>query len=262
MVRREIVIKSVKDLRIEQPRIGTRKLHYLMTPILSKHKIKIGRDELFELLDEHKMLIRRRKKKAITTDSHHWLHKYPNLIECMELLHPCQLWVSDITYIRVGLGFCYLSLITDAYSHKIVGYCLQKDLTNNGPLSALEMAITSRQNHHHLLIHHSDRGCQYCSKEYVHMLERAKIAISMTKNGDPYENAIAERVNGILKTEFTLDRTFLSYDQALKIVKESINIYNQRRPHLSCNLLTPNEAENQSGKLKKRWQKYSPKHPP
>jgi putative transposase len=262
ILRQELVIKFVRELRKEQPKIGTRKLHHLIIPMLKEHKISIGRDELFELLEQYKMLIRRRKRKNITTDSKHWLHKYPNLIEYLEPDAPCQLWVSDITYIKLSFGFCYLSLITDAYSHKIVGHSLQRDLSSHGPLEALQIAISNRQNYEYTLIHHSDRGCQYCSKDYVEMLLKGKIAISMTRNGDPYENAIAERVNGILKSEFGLDKAFANYEEALAALTIAIKTYNKKRPHLSCDLLTPEEAEKQSGLLKKRWKKYVKKKPP
>ncbi len=191
----------------------------------------------------------------VTTNSKHWMKKYPNLIRNMEVEQAEQLWVSDITYICIGEDFNYLSLITDAYSRKIIGYHLHVRLDNEGCLNALHMALAQRTKSG-LLIHHSDRGTQYCSKEYVEVLQKAGIAISMTEKGDPYENAIAERVNGILKTEFALGSVFASRDEAQQAVTKSIVLYNEVRPHLSCNYLTPEQAHLQKGKLEKKWKNY------
>ena len=185
------------------------------------------------------------------------MRKYSNLTLELQVISPEQLWVSDITYIRLINGFVYLSLITDAYSHKIVGYSLRKDLSASGCLSALQMALFNREHLQQQLIHHSDRGCQYCCKEYVDLLNENNIAISMTNNGDPYENAIAERVNGIIKSEFNLYSSQFSFDQTSELIKETIVAYNQFRPHASCDYLTPDQAHQKSGALKKRWKNYN-----
>jgi transposase InsO family protein len=222
---------------------------------LQEHDIQVGRDYLFDLLTQHKLLIRNRRRNAITTDSRHWMHKYRNLITGLEVHWPEELWVSDITYIRMTNEFAYLSLITDAYSRKIVGFSLRKDLSSEGCINALQMALTARSYRDQRLIHHSDRGSQYCCKEYVALLTENKIAISMTENGDPYENALAERVNGIIKTEFKLYSSHQGFEETQLRVTKSINNYNTVRPHASCDYLTPNQAHKTNGKLKKRWKK-------
>ena len=189
----------------------------------------------------------------VTTQSHHWMRKYNNLVRDLVVERAEQLWVSDITYIRMANGFVYLSLITDAYSRKIVGFNLRKDLSGEGCLNALEMALAARTKAGSKLIHHSDRGTQYCSKPYVERLTENNIAISMTENGDPYENALAERVNGILKTEFNLYSCQRGFEETCCLVEQSICAYNHHRPHGSCDYLTPTSAHESSGPLKKRW---------
>lgn len=256
-LRDSIVLKSVQEIRQQMPRIGGRKLHYLLTDTLQKHDISIGRDKLFDLLEEYGLLVRRRKRKAITTDSNHPYYKYPNLIRDFRVVEANHLWVSDITYISTQEGFCYLSLVTDAYSRKIVGYHLCRDATREGPLKAVTMALLQLSKKSQSLIHHSDRGSQYCCHDYTSLLQDNGVIISMTEKGDPYENAIAERVNGILKTEFALDQTFCDYEQASLIISNAIGVYNQERPHLSCNYLTPNEAHQQQGLLKTQWKRRS-----
>jgi putative transposase len=167
------------------------------------------------------------------------------------LLNTSLIRVSDITYISLKEKFCYLSIVTDAYSHKIIGYNLHPTLHSNGPINALLMAAKSKRGI--ALIHHSDRGSQYCCAEYVKMLEHYDIKISMTEKGDPYENAIAERVNGILKEEFLLNKTFSSFSEAAQSVNNAIDKYNHIRPHESCDNLTPVQAHDQNGYLRKRW---------
>ena len=242
------------------PRIGTRKLYYMLTEMLEQHQIKIGRDKLFDLLEEYGLLVRRRKRrKACTTDSNHPFRRYPNLIKGMDVLRPEQLWVSDITYIQLRDCFCYLSLVTDAYSRKIVGHCLYPTLQKEGPILALEKALKKRESSTNTLMHHSDRGRQYCCDAYVSKLNDSKVVISMTEKGDPYENALAERVNGILKAEFELDHVFDSYEQALARVNNVVIIYNNQRPHASCNYQTPDQAHKQQGPLTMRWKKREKK---
>lgn len=235
------------------PRVGGYKLHNM----INKTGYTIGRADIFTILRKHKMLIRRKGRFVITTNSNHWLKKYPNLIRGFNFTAPNQLWVSDITYIRIGAkSFAYLSLITDAYSHQIVGYCLHPTLEDDGPINALKMAIDLiHARKREGLIHHSDRGLQYCSYEYVGLLKENNIRISMTENGDPYENAVAERVNGILKDEWLNLETFKTFVQAKNRITEVVHIYNTIRPHASCDMLTPIQASLMSGTLKKRWKK-------
>ncbi|PRX96856.1 integrase-like protein [Pontibacter ummariensis] len=164
------------------------------------------------------------------------------------------MWVSDITYIPTREGHSYLSLVTDAYSKKIVGYHLSADLRAEGPVEALRMAV-GRKKYGHGLIHHSDRGLQYCSQEYQQLLEKAQIKPSMTQKYDPYQNAVAERVNGILKDEFALERGFAHHLQAVAVIRESVGIYNSLRPHLSCHYLTPEQMHRQRELEVVRWKK-------
>jgi len=251
---RELVMR----LRGKMPRLGTRKLYFLIKDELVRRGIKLGRDVLFKFLRAEHLLIKPRRSYHKTTDSKHWMRKYPNRIKELQLARPEQLWVSDITYIKTANGHHYLSLITDAYSKKIMGYELLDNLSVAGPLAALSMALKNRK-YNDQLIHHSDRGLQYCSAEYVKKLNENNIQISMTENGDPYENAVAERVNGILKHEFLLADQFKDHLQALAVVKESIEVYNQYRPHLSCQLLTPDAVHLQKQLVLKKWKKKVPK---
>lgn len=247
-----LVLKLVAEIRKDLPRCGTDKLYFMLQKSLNEHCIKIGRDGLYRLLGKYGLLIRYRRRKPYTTNSNHHFKKYPNLIKDMQLTQAGELWVSDITYIRLNSGFCYLSIITDAYSHKVVGYNLHPTLHSQGAIEALIMAAkdTKRLNH---LIHHSDRGIQYCCFEYVRMIEHLGILLSMTEKGDPYENAIAERINGILKYEHGLKETFANFQTARQAVNEAVRKYNEIRPHLSCNKLTPLMAHEQKGILKKHW---------
>ena len=244
-------------IRSKMPRIGTRKLMYLIQDDLEELKIKIGRDSLFDFLRTEHLLIKPKRSHIKTTNSHHWMKKHPNLIENINIHKPEQVWVSDITYIKTDQGYNYLSLVTDAYSKKIMGYELCDNLSVDGPLRAIEMAIKNRKHKDHQLIHHSDRGIQYCSSQYVAKLKNNNIDISMTQNGDPYENAIAERINGILKYEFLLINGFNDQLQAKKGIAESIKIYNELRPHLSCGMLTPAVTHQQQKITVKKWNKKS-----
>ncbi len=185
------------------------------------------------------MLTLRKKTSARTTNSHHRFYKYSNIIKDMEVTKPNQVWVSDITYIRTVKGFCYLALITDMHSRKIVGYDLSDNLELNGCVRALNKAIYQARKIKQL-IHHSDRGIQYCSNVYTQILQRNKINISMTEENHCYENAMAERVNGILKDEFYLDQIFTDVVHAKRAAKNAINLYNQIRLHLSLDFKTPN----------------------
>jgi len=251
----DIIIEEVLRYRKHQKRLGTRKLYEEMQTFLQAHKFQIGRDAMFDLLAQRGLLVTKRKRRGcITTLSKHRFNKYPNIIRDFIPIAPNQLWVSDITYIHLPNSFAYLSLITDAYSRKIVGFYLSKDLTAKGPLQALKMALKSNPNIARL-IHHSDRGVQYCCDAYVKLLQDKSIKISMTENGDPLENAIAERVNGILKQEL-LEEVFPCFEVAQKAIAIACSTYNYLRPHNSINNLKPAEAHTQSGELKKRWKNY------
>ena len=255
-----IVLTLVKNLRTDIPILGTRKLLFMLRKGFTMHGIKIGRDKLFDLLRFHGLLIRRRRRMVKTTDSHHWLKKYPNLIKELTLCCPEQLWVSDITYIRTLKGFSYLTMITDAYSRRIMGYAVFETLAAEGPLEALKMALTQRRrNVPYVLIHHSDRGIQYCSWEYIHTLMEAGISISMTQSGSPYDNALAERVNGTIKNDLLPQKIMQDYNEALKEVSASIKKFNELRPHDSLDHMTPVQAHELTGPIVKKWKTY-PKH--
>ncbi len=204
-----------------------------------KQHLKIGRDTLFNILREYKMLTLRKKCSARTTNSYHRFYKYNNKIKNLEVDRPNQVWVSDITYIRTVKGFCYLALITDIHSRKVVGYDLSDSLELKGCVRALNKAIYNAKNIKEL-IHHSDRGIQYCSNVYTKILKRKKIQISMTEENHCYENAIAERVNGILKDEFYLDQVFTDVQHVKRASKNAIKLYNEIRLHLSLDYKTPN----------------------
>lgn len=235
------VVKLVKEERKDQPRVGGRKLHEALHSKFVSEGMKIGRDKLFDILREKDMLIKRKKCTCRTTDSYHRFHKYKNLIKDMDVAAPNQVWVSDITYIRTIKGFCYLALITDMYSRKIVGYDISDSLELAGCLRALKLALKTARPAAGL-VHHSDRGIQYCSNQYVEALTKRGIRISMTEENHCYENAIAERVNGILKDEFYLDQCFFSTQHACIATKSAIDIYNYKRLHLSLGYKTPNEV--------------------
>jgi len=208
-----------------------------------KHHLKVGRDTLFKILRDHNMLTLRKKYSARTTNSYHRFYKYNNIIKDVEINKPNQVWASDITYIRTVKGFCYLALITDMYSRKIVGYDLSDSLELKGCVRALNKAVYQAKNIKGL-IHHSDRGIQYCSNIYTQILKRKKIDISMTEENHCYENALAERVNGILKDEFYMDQTFTNTAHAKRAVKNAIKLYNEIRLHLSLDFKTPNMVYN------------------
>ena len=247
-----IVLELVAQVRRELPGLGGHKLYKCIYQPLRTNDIKMGRDKLFTLLRNHKLLIDRKRRNPKTTQSHHWFRRYPNLVKDVELIKPEQVWVADITYISIGYDFNYLSIITDAYSKQIMGFCLHPYLTNDGCIEALKMALNNRHTNN-LLIHHSDRGVQYCSFDYVAILRENKISISMTSDGEGYENQIAERVNGILKTEFKLHQVFKSRADAMLSVKSSINAYNNLRPHMSCGYMTPAVAHITNEPLIKQW---------
>lgn len=230
------------ELRRQLPGSGTRKLHYL----LKNKGISTGRDQLFCWLRSQGLLIYKKRRYTVTTNSKHWMRKYPNIIKGLIISRPEQVWVADITYLDTAEdGNVYLHLVTDAYSKQIMGYELCSNMEAASTLKALEMAVKNRKYKKLPLIHHSDRGLQYCSKLYIDCLLKNNITISMTENGSPYDNAVAERVNGILKDEFGLAEQLDNHREALVQVKESIYAYNFLRPHLSCSMLTPDQMHQQ-----------------
>ena len=249
------------QVRRDLPGLGGHKVYKCIYQPLRTNKIKIGRDKMFSIMRKYGLLIDRKRRSPKTTQSHHWFRRYPNLIKEFTPKESEQLWVADITYVCIGYDFNYLSLITDAHSRKIMGHCLHPYLTNEGTLRALKMALSSRTKMTQV-IHHSDRGVQYCSFDYINLLRKNNCAISMTENGEAYENPIAERVNGILKTEFRLGQVFKSRVDAVIAVQKSINAYNSLRPHMSCNYLTPDQAHETSVQLMKRWKNNRKRHHP
>lgn len=253
-MRGDLIVREVGKIRTNQKRIGARKLHSMLGEFMQVQGKLLGRDAFFDLLRNHGLLIRkRRKRKPRTTFSGLWMRRYPNLAKDFMPTAANQLWVSDITYIRVGDGFCYLSLTTDAYSRKIVGWSLRRDLSTKGCVAALKMAKRDNPNTRGL-IHHSDRGLQYYSREYIKTLGK-RVHISMSEKSDPLENAIAERVNGILKQEL-LEERFRNFPEAWSAVDKAVTVYNFQRPHLSIEMLTPAQAHLQTGPLRRFWKNY------
>jgi len=238
------------------PKLGGKKLYFLLKDQLSL--LKVGRDKLFRILRTNHMLIVPKKRYHITTDSHHRFRKHKNLVNTVDIEKPDSVWVSDITYVGTRVNPSYLALITDAYSKKIVGYNISTSLSVDGSLKALEMALNNRKQRQYPLIHHSDRGLQYCSNEYQKLLKDNGITPSMTEKYDPYENAIAERINGVLKQEFDIAKNVKDFSLKQQLITSAIKIYNHVRPHLSNHMLTPIQMHDQN-KLKRK--QYTSKKP-
>ena len=234
----DLVVELVQDIRCTHRKMGGKKLYGLLQSDMLVMGGGIGRDKFFDLLRRRHLLVERRRKYAVTTESYHRFRVYKNKLEDFTPVRPHQVWVCDITYVRISKGFVYLFLITDAYSRKIVGWELSNSLGLQGALSCLSMAIKQCPDPDGL-IHHSDRGFQYCSHEYVGRLKARGIAISMAEAGNCYQNAMAERVNGILKEEYGLDETFENENQVRQVVKQTVRAYNEQRPHWSLNLQIP-----------------------
>jgi len=253
-VKEDLIIQQVHTLRKEQPRCGTRKLLIMLQPFFDQHNISMGRDNFFDLLSKNKLLVRKTKRSIHTTNSKHHFRRYPNLVKDFTPLKAHELWVSDITYIPLKNRFAYLFLITDAYSRKIVGFHVSDDMKVNSAVVALKKALAQKPVET-IVIHHSDRGIQYCSNEYVNLLQQHHAMISMTQNGDPYENAIAERVNGILKTEL-ISSTYDDIDKSALSIARAVIIYNYKRRHSSLNWQVPAEVHTQKGPQIKRWKNY------
>lgn len=253
----EQVVRLVNAKRITMPRIGGKKLYCILEVDLKA--LRIGRDKFFNILKANHLLIQPKRSYHITTNSHHRFRKHNNLILDLEINRPEQVWVSDITYIGKREKPCYLNLVTDAYSKKIVGHYVADNMNTESSLKALKMAIKHRGKKELPLIHHSDRGLQYCADDYQKELTRNRINCSMTQNSDPYENAVAERINGILKQEFMIDTYHLNLDLMKTVVKESIEIYNNQRPHYSNYMLTPDSMHKQSKIKMRTYKKISSK---
>ncbi|WP_405124667.1 IS3 family transposase [Reinekea forsetii] len=231
------VLDWVYTIRRDLPRLGGRKLYHLLQPELQRQQIKLGRDGLFTLLRQHRLLIMPARQYRKTTHSKHWMRKYPNLYQGMAIDRPEQAYVSDITYLESREGVHYLSLVTDAYSRKIVGHHVSDDLSAKSVVKALDQMLIERQSRERA-IHHSDRGLQYCSELYQSRLASQGITPSMTTGYDCYQNALAERINGILKNEFLIHQ-YKDKEELEQVVKESIDAYNHKRPHSSLGMLTP-----------------------
>lgn len=245
------VVDLVNQTRRLLPRLGTRKLYYKLQEDLEA--LNVGRDKLFNILRANHLLIKPKRTYQITTNSHHRFRKYKNIVHNLEITKPNQVWVSDITYIGTRKTPCYLSLITDVYSKKIVGYDVSDSLALESACKALKLAIKQNKGDLSQLIHHSDRGIQYCSNDYQSILKKMTIKCSMTNNGDPYENAVAERVNGILKQEFAIDTYNKKLPVMRDVIKHVVEIYNELRPHWSNYMLTPNEMFKTKNR---RYRKY------
>jgi len=230
----------VKEMRKQNNNYGGKKLHHLLKEEMELKGIKMGRDKFYKFLKFNKLLVPKSKNYHITTDSNHRFYKYPNIVKDKVPTRPEQLWVSDITYIKTEAGHNYLALVTDAYSRKIVGYAIDNHMKASLCVEALKMAINNREYPSLSLIHHSDRGFQYCSSEYTTFAHKNNIQMSMTEQYDPYENAVAERVNRTLKYEYALKSTIKNKEIAKKMVSYAVYQYNEKRPHFSLDLFSPN----------------------
>ncbi len=253
-VNEDLIVQQIQFIRHHQPRCGGRKLFIMLQPFFKQQNTQIGRDAFFDILAKNKLLVRKTKRSVHTTNSKHHFRRFPNLAKDFEPMKAHELWVSDITYIPLKNRFAYLFLITDAYSRKIVGFHVSDDMKVSSAVVALKKALQQKPIET-IVMHHSDRGIQYCSTEYVNLLQQNHALISMTQNGDPYENAIAERVNGILKTEL-IGAYYNNIEQAALSISRAIIIYNHRRRHSSLNWQIPADVHMQKGPQIKRWKNY------
>jgi putative transposase len=240
-LQQESIKRLVDRERKLLPRLGTRKIYYRINKELQRHQLKCGRDKLFTLMRNYGLLIKPRRRYIQTTMSKHWLRKWPNIVKGRAIAEQDDVWVSDITYIKTEQGYCYLNMITDIFSRKIVGYAIADNMETETMIEALKMAIAYRKNPDKSTIHHSDRGLQYCSREYELLATKNNIRLSMTENSDPYENALAERMNRTIKEEFGMDKVLKTKSQATALVQESIFLYNNHRPHLALKMKTPEQ---------------------
>lgn len=259
-MREDEIVELVKNQR-KNGRFGARTLLDMMGSELEERGLNIGRDKLLDLLRERGMLVRPKRKHVSTTNSRHHYRKWPYLLENLAITQAEQVWVCDITYIRTKGGFLYLFLITDAYSHKVMGFHLSHTMEAKGAVSALRMALSQRMYPERKLIHHSDRGVQYCSTNYVKVLQDAGIEISMTEGASPHQNTIAERINRTFKEQLYMDQTFDGYKDAMACLMNAVRVYNHQRPHSSCSRMTPEEAHKTNVPLKREWKSYGNKRP-
>lgn len=250
-----MIVEKARDYRTDNPGLGCAKLYLIIKKMFDDTGCMPGRDAFIELLRRNGLMVQlKRRRHYKTTDSAHHYHKYPNLVKEIVPMRPNEVWVSDITYIETEDGVCYLSLITDAYSHKIVGWALGPTLETIYPIEALEMALATIDDETaKRLIHHSDRGCQYCSYAYVEILKTRGIMISMTESGDPLENAIAERANGIIKNEWLKKTKIENMTECKKMLERIVLFYNTERPHMSIGNQVPEDAHRQIGPQKRCW---------
>lgn len=257
-IEQEILLQEIKKIRKLHKRLGGRKLYHKLSDFMLEHDIKMGRDALFDLLRENNLLVKQRKRYHITTNSKHWMRKYPNLIRDLTPMGPNHIWVSDITYWKTKNKHYYISFITDAYSRKIVGYHVADNMEAVESLAALKMALKTLKTNANGLIHHSDRGSQYCSSTYVKTLKKNNIEISMTESGDPLENAIAERINGIIKGEYLFDYEVNTLSKAKDVLKSIVKLYNEDRPHSSIGNEYPSvlHDNNTDKEIKRLWKNY------
>lgn len=234
-----IVKKMIEPIRHKMPRYGTEKLHLDLQEKLKKKNIKMGRDRFLKFCRQHHLLVKRTRRSFITTDSKHFFRKSPNLIKDLITTHAEQVWVCDITYIKLEEGYAYLALVTDLYSKKIMGYKLDSNMKVGMVKEALKMALKNRRHGHRNIIHHSDRGIQYCCPDYAEWAEGQGMILSTTEKYDPYENAVAERINGILKYEFGLIKITPTIEVAQKMAAQAVAVYNNERRHRSLDMQTP-----------------------
>lgn len=258
LIEQEILLDKIGDIRKDHKRLGGRKLFFKLEAFMDEHNIKMGRDAFFDLLRDNKLLVKQRKSHHVTTNSNHWMKKYPHLIKDIEPIGPNHIWVSDITYWKTKGGHYYISFITDAYSRKIVGYHVADTMEAIESATALKMAIKTLKINAKGLIHHSDRGSQYCSSMYVNILKKEGIKISMTENGDPLENAIAERINGIIKGEYLFDYLIKTLLNAKEVLKSVVKLYNEDRPHSSIGNAVPSKVHSNDTdiEIKRLWKNY------
>ena len=256
-------VEFIKRVRQKDHGIGGGKLWKMYKREFGEEH-SVGYNRFYDIIEKYNLKVRKKKRRVKTTDSGHGLPTYPNLVKELIPLRPNQLWVSDITYMVIYLNaqtgeydFCYLSLVTDCYTKEIIGWCVGETLETKFAIEALNMAL-SRLNGNPAegLIHHSDRGVQYASYDYTKLLKKHNIKISMTECGDPKDNAVAERVNGIIKNELLMGTSFFSIEEVRKALKVAIDFYNNERPHMSLDWKTPAEAALCTGELKKKWKSY------
>jgi transposase InsO family protein len=234
-----MIKEMIKSIRQDMPKYGGKKLYHDLKEDFKNHDIKMGRDNFFQLLRENHLLVKKTKRFHITTDSKHFYYKSPNLIKDLEITHAEQVWVNDITYIKLQTQHAYLALTTDAHTKKIMGWKIDTNMKVELVKDALQMAVKNKTYNHKSIIYHSDRGIQYCCPDFTEFALKNGMVLSTTQNSDPYENAVAERINGILKYEFGLIRTIPNLDVANKMVKHAVEIYNNQRAHYSLEMNTP-----------------------